>query len=104
MIWRREEYLAHMTFQGSEREMFTELFGPLIGLEEEWRAQGATEDELSLKAFGWDSVKYAWLPFDSGARSGITPRVLEERGDLTIAIDHLGRTTHLSNKCACRCP
>ena len=100
MIWRREEYLSHMTFQGSEREMFTELFGPLIGLEEEWRAQGATQDERSLKAFGWDSVKYAWLPLDIGARSGITPRVLEVRGDLTIAIDELGRTTHLSNKCA----
>lgn len=45
MIWDRERYLDHMTFRHSEGEMFCELFGPLIGLEEEWRAQGASEDE-----------------------------------------------------------
>lgn len=39
MIWTREEYLAHMTFEASPREMFCELFGPLVGLDAEWRAQ-----------------------------------------------------------------
>ena len=53
MIWTREEYLAHMTFEASPREMFCELFGPLVGLDAEWRAQGASEDEISLRAFGW---------------------------------------------------
>ena len=50
MLWTREEYLAHMTFESSPREMFCELFGPLVGLAEEWRAQGASEDEICLGA------------------------------------------------------
>ena len=78
MIWKREQYLAHMQGQYTGREMFTELFGPLIGLEEEWKAQGATPEELDLSAFGWDSVEYAWIPANTGAITGIEPRVLEE--------------------------
>ncbi len=35
MIWKREQYLAHMRFQDTSRELFTELFGPLIGLTSE---------------------------------------------------------------------
>ena len=42
MIWNRERYIAHSLFEDTGREMFCELFGPLIGLEDEWRAQGAT--------------------------------------------------------------
>ena len=42
MKWTREEYLAHMKGEYVGKEMFCELFGPLIGLEDEWRAQGAT--------------------------------------------------------------
>lgn len=38
MIWHREEYLELMTFEKIERQMFSELFGPLVGLEEEWLA------------------------------------------------------------------
>ena len=56
MIWRREEYIAHSLFQYTGKEMFCELFGPLIGLEEEWRSQGASEEEIGLGAFGWDYV------------------------------------------------
>ena len=56
MIWRREEYIAHSLFQYTGKEMFCELFGPLIGLEEEWRSQGAPEEEIGLGAFGWDYV------------------------------------------------
>ena len=33
---RREEYLDYMTFQSNERPLFTEIFGPMIGLKEEW--------------------------------------------------------------------
>ena len=56
MIWKRDQYLAHMRFQDTGRELFTELFGPLIGLASEWREQGASPEECSLSAFGWDSV------------------------------------------------
>jgi hypothetical protein len=35
---RREEYLEHMTFRRNERPLFTEIFGPILGLKEEWEA------------------------------------------------------------------
>ena len=38
----RAEYLDHMTFKRNVRPLFTEIFGPIIGLKEEWEAQGAT--------------------------------------------------------------
>ena len=59
MIWSREEYLAHMTFEDTGRELFCELFGLLIGLDGEWKQQGAAAEELDLSAFGWDGVKMA---------------------------------------------
>ena len=55
----REEYLDHMTFQTNQRPLFTEIFGPLLGLKEEWEAQGATRQN-------WIS-----LPFSSAARNGM---------------------------------
>ena len=95
MIWDRREYIDHMTFNHSEREMFVELFGPLIGLEEEWRSQGATDDEISLKAFGWDSVLYRWLPVKVSANSGLVPRIISEDDHEIISIDNMGRTVKL---------
>ena len=100
MIWTREEYLAHMTFEASPREMFCELFGPLVGLDAEWRAQGASEDEISLRAFGWDSVKYAWAPADTGARTGIAPCVLEETATHVYSIDKMGRKMQMCKQSA----
>ena len=38
----REEFLDHMTFASNERPLFTEIFGPIVGLKEEWEEQGAT--------------------------------------------------------------
>ena len=105
MIWTREEYLAHMTFEASPREMFCELFGPLVGLDAEWRAQGANEDEISLRAFGWDSVKYAWAPADTGARTALR-RACWKRPPRTCI-----PSTKWAEKCKCasralpcRCP
>ena len=100
MIWTREEYLAHMTFEASPREMFCELFGPLVGLDAEWRAQGASEDEISLRAFGWDGVKYAWAPADTGARTGIAPCVLEETATHVYSIDKMGRKMQMCKQSA----
>ena len=56
MIWNRERYIAHSLFEDTRREMFCELFGPLHVLEQEWRLQGATEAEISMRAFDWDYV------------------------------------------------
>ena len=36
-VWR-QEYLDSMTFRRNERPLFTEIFGPLVGLKEEWLA------------------------------------------------------------------
>lgn len=95
MRWTREEYIAHMTFQDVGREMFTELFGPLIGLDEEWRRQGAREDEIDLSAFGWDYVPNAWAACRTGAVTGLTPRVLSENAHETISINEMGTRVKL---------
>jgi len=95
MIWKREEYLAHMTFNHSEREMFSQLFGMLVGLKEEWIAQGATDDELSLDAFGWDHVWRGGIPARTGAITDIQPRVISENDHEIISIDEKGRTVKL---------
>ncbi|MBR0464487.1 MAG: hypothetical protein IJJ23_08925 [Clostridia bacterium] len=95
MIWRREQYLDHMTFNHSDGELFVQLFGPLVGLTDEWAAQGATADELSLKAFGFDSVQYAWLPVNVGAMSGIKPHVILENDREIISMDERGRVVKL---------
>lgn len=47
----RREYLDHMTFRRRDRVLFTEIFGPLIGLREEWEEQGASPAELDFSAF-----------------------------------------------------
>ena len=51
MRFHREQYLELMTFGASERPMFVELFGLLVGVEDEWRAQGASQEEIDLVAF-----------------------------------------------------
>ncbi len=48
MIWRRDQYIAHCKYEFTGREMFCELFGPLLPLEAEWRKQGASEKEILL--------------------------------------------------------
>ena len=47
MRWNRTEYIDLMTFHHPERPMFSELFGLLIGLDEEWKRDGATPEELA---------------------------------------------------------
>jgi len=95
MVWNREEYIAHMTFEYTGKEMFTELFGLLVGLDNEWKSQGATPDELDLSAFGWDSVPFTWAGGYTGAIPGITPYVLEDNAEYTISVDYMGRKQKL---------
>ena len=77
MLWDRERYLDHMTFHDTGRELFVELFGPLIGLGAEWEKQKATEEERNLSAFGFDWVDYQWCPCNTGALTGLSPKILE---------------------------
>jgi uroporphyrinogen-III decarboxylase len=51
MTVRREEYLDYMTFKSRDRVLYREIFGPLLGLKEEWIDQGASPDELDLSAY-----------------------------------------------------
>ncbi|MFI3214154.1 MAG: uroporphyrinogen decarboxylase family protein [Eubacteriales bacterium] len=94
MRWTREEYVAHLKFQDIGKEMFTELFGPLVGLDTEWKIQGASPKECDLTAFGWDYVDNVYFG-NYGAITGITPRVLENTSEYIISIDHMGRKEKL---------
>jgi hypothetical protein len=100
MIWNRQQYIAHCQYEFTGREMFCELFGPLLQLEEEWRRQGATEKEISMTAFEWDYVTRTGLPGNTGAITGITPVVLEDTPEYTISIDRMGRRMKLIKKSA----
>ncbi len=96
MKFTRQEYLDLMLFRKADRQMFVELFGPLIGLEEEWKAQGATPEELDMTAFDWDFVPFV----DCGANAFFhgrvaEPGIIEETGDYVLTRDILGRVNKM---------
>ena len=99
MRFHRETYLDLITGRAAPRQMFVELFGPLIGLEDEWRAQGATEDELNLTAWDWDYadiVDFGGHPLPRGA----APVTIEETEEKLVQRDFLGRTLMLLKQTA----
>lgn len=83
-----------MLGRGIGREVFVEQFGPLVGLEGEWRAQGASADELSLDAFDFDSVELVWVG-DVKVRGDYTPAVEFDSPEYSIHRDELGRRMKL---------
>ena len=95
MKWNREEYIELMTFGKVERPMFCELFGPLIGLEDEWRAQGASPEEIDLTAFDFDYVPWVQCGANASVFGGFKKQIIEDTAEYTITIDHLGRKTKL---------
>ncbi len=94
MHYHREDYLEHLFSRDRRREMLVELFGPLVGLEEEWKAQGATAEELSLEAFNFDSVEVTSIG-DAHPWGDVEPQVIEDTLEHRIERDALGRTTKL---------
>jgi hypothetical protein len=96
----RDEYLDHMTFVRNERPLFTEIFGPLLGLKEEWEEQGATPEELDFSAFRYRCPKIGHLPVATGRIGGQESVVLEETEEYRFTRDELGRTMKLSKKAA----
>jgi len=92
---RREEYLDTMTFQGSARPLFTELFGPLVGLKEEWADQGATEAELDFTAFTYHAPLVGHLPVRTGWMGPDRYESVEETDEHHLYRDHLGRLMKL---------
>lgn len=91
----REEYLDHMTFQRNDRPLFTELFGPLLGLKEEWEAQGATSAELDFSAFRYRCESSYYVPVKTGRNGGYPEVPIEETEEHKIWRDGLGRTMKL---------
>ncbi len=96
----RQEFLDHMTFRANQRPLFTEIFGPIIGLKEEWLEQGATPEELDFSAFRYRCEQRIALPINTG-RNGGTPEVLlEDNDEYRITRDSLGRTMKLCKSAA----
>ena len=96
----REEYIDHMTFKANKQPLFTELFGPLVGLKEEWAAQGATPQELDMSAFRYRRAQDGGVPVSTGWFGGEHERILEETNDYIIARDTMGRTVKLCKNVA----
>jgi len=91
----REEYLDYMTFERNERQLFTELFGPIVGLKEEWEEQGATPEELDFSAFPYRCEARGHVPASTGRCGGFPEEALEETDEHKIWRDSLGRTMKL---------
>ena len=95
MRWDRQDFIDLMTFNHPKKEMFYETMGLLVGLDEEWKAQGASPDELDLSAFGFDYVHAASAGGNTGAVSSQKEIILEETNEYRISRDPLGRTVKL---------
>lgn len=100
MAVRREEYLDFITFRSNQRALFTEIFGPLLGLKEEWAAQGASAEDLDLSAFRYRSAMDGGVPVHSGWLGGPPETILEETEDHLVFRDRMGRRMKMSKKAA----
>ena len=96
----RAEYLDHMTFRANRRPLFTEIFGPLVGLKEEWAKQGATPGELDFSAFPYRCPAFGRVPVRTGWIGGPEPRVVEDDGAVEVYIDRMGRRMRRSKSAA----
>ncbi|MCL4506900.1 MAG: hypothetical protein M1434_11685 [Chloroflexi bacterium] len=92
---RREEYLDAMTFKARAGPLFTEIFGPLVGVKEEWLAQGATPGEIDMSAFRYRRPMWAALPVNTGWLGEEQEQILQETPEYIIARDNYGRTVKL---------
>ena len=96
MEWLRDQYLDYMAGRKVDRPMFVELFGPLVGLEDEWRAQGASEEEIALTAFGFDYVRRTTVDVAHGYWPSLPEEVLEDNDEYSLVRDAMGRRMKLS--------
>jgi hypothetical protein len=100
MEYLRHEYLDYMKSRKVDRPMFVELFGPLVGLEEEWRSQGAADAEIGLTAFGFDYVRKHSVGVNTGIRDYFEEGIEEETSEYVIKRDRKGRRTKLVKRSA----
>ncbi|MFW6158684.1 MAG: uroporphyrinogen decarboxylase family protein, partial [Planctomycetota bacterium] len=92
---RREEYLDYMTFAANERPLFTEYFGPMVGLKEEWLEQGATPAELDFSAFRYRCPMIGGIPVRTGFVGGAKPEIVEETDEYVIRRNAYGQRLKL---------
>ncbi|MBM3302452.1 MAG: hypothetical protein FJY85_21180, partial [Deltaproteobacteria bacterium] len=85
---------------GNDRPLFTEIFGPILGLKEEWEEQGATPEELDFSAFTYRCESRGWLPINTGRNGGHPEVLIEETDEHKIWRDGLGRTMNLPKAAA----
>ncbi|HRX41855.1 MAG TPA: uroporphyrinogen decarboxylase family protein [Clostridia bacterium] len=95
MKWTRQQYIDYLTFGDFKRPMFVELFGPLVGLDNEWRAQGAPEDKIGMVGFDWDYVPYVSCGGNTDIFGGPKSGIIEETAEYIIESDQLGRRMKL---------
>ena len=79
-------------------------FGPLVGLDDEWRAQGASEAEIEMTAFGFDHVRRHGVMVHTGMMGGHEPVTLSETPDHVIGRDAYGRTVKMFRTSSTRSP
>ncbi|MFI4910468.1 MAG: uroporphyrinogen decarboxylase family protein [Sedimentisphaeraceae bacterium JB056] len=90
----KESFLDWMTFKGGDQIPFIEIFGPIIGLKEQWFEQGATETELDFSAFTYREPLVHRLDINNG-RLGVSSKIIEETEEHIIYLDDLGRKLRL---------
>jgi hypothetical protein len=100
MRFHRRDFLDLMTFGECRRQMFSELFGLLVGLDQQWKLQGATPAELDLTAFDWDYVPYVECGGQTGVFGGDPLLTLYEDSETLVQRDALGRTLKLCKTAA----
>lgn len=95
MKWTAKQYVDLMTYNRPVRPMFSELFGPIVGLDKEWKAQGASDDMIAMRGFCFDYVPYFTLGnLDSIHRP--EDRIIEDTPEYYIAVDHYGRRVKMA--------
>jgi len=95
----RERYLGNMAFLGADRPLFRQFFGLLPGVADEWRAQGASEEEIALTAFGFDPDCHG-VKVHTGFIGGEPRQLLHEDEQVRIERDAIGRTLKLHKQAA----
>lgn len=91
----RREYLDFMTFRANKRPLFTEIFGPIVGLKEEWEQQGATPEELDLSAYSFRFEARSSVKVNTGRIIMHQPVVEEETDSHILSRDDIGRQLKL---------
>lgn len=97
----RGDYLDYMTFRKPLAPLFTEIFGPLIGLPEQWRRQGATPAELDFSAFSYRRHPSGRVAVHTGFLGDLGGNeLLAETDEAIIYRDEMGRRMKLPKRCA----